>query len=128
MQLVNTADIEGAVTPIKYARTPDGKIDYKAYCGLTGSIKANGLTVNVRIVDARRRYGHLDLQVTPMDGADTVWVERKNIIINDDPANSVTPLVKSTKKVFINGMVVTGDISDAVLEQLALSGAVVQIH
>ena len=127
MQLVNTADIEGAVTPIKYARTPDGKIDYKAYCGLTGSIKANGLTVNVRIVDARRRYGHLDLQVTPMDGADTVWVERKNIVINDDPANSVTPL-KSTQKILINGKEVTGEISDSVLEQLSLAGAVIQIH
>lgn len=127
MQLVNTADIEGAVTPIKYARTPDGKIDYKAYCGLTGSIKANGLTVNVRIVDARRRYGHLDLQVTPIDGADTVWVERKNIIINEDPANSVTPL-KSTQKILINGKEVTGEISDSVLEQLSLAGAVIQIH
>jgi hypothetical protein len=127
MQLVNTADIEGAVTPIKYARTPDGKIDYKAYCGLTGSIKANGLTVNVRIVDARRRYGHLDLQVTPTDGADTVWVERKNIVINDDPANSVTPL-KSTQKILINGKEVTGEISDSVLEQLSLAGAVIQIH
>jgi len=127
MQLVNTADIEGAVTPIKYARTPDGKIDYKAYCGLTGSIKANGLTINVRIVDARRRYGHLDLQVTPIDGADTVWVERKNIIINDDPANSVTPL-KSTQKILINGKEVTGEISDSVLEQLSLAGAVIQIH
>jgi hypothetical protein len=127
MQLVNTADIEGAVTPIKYARTPDGKIDYKAYCGLTGSIKANGLTVNVRIVDARRRYGHLDLQVTPIDGADTVWVERKNIVINDDPANSVTPL-KSTQKILINGKEVTGEISDSVLEQLSLAGAVIQIH
>ncbi len=128
MQLVNTADIEGAVTPIKYARTPDGKIDYKAYCGLTGSIKANGLTVNVRIVDARRRYGHLDLQVTPMDGADTVWVERKNIVINDDPANAVTSMVKSTKKILINGKEVTGEISDAVLEQLSVAGAVIQIH
>jgi len=127
MQLVNTADIEGAVTPIKYARTPDGKIDYKAYCGLTGSIKANGLTVNVRIVDARRRYGHLDLQVTPIDGADTVWVERKNIVINEDPANSVTPL-KSTQKILINGKEVTGEISDSVLEQLSLAGAVIQIH
>lgn len=127
MQLVNTADIEGAVTPIKYARTPDGKIDYKAYCGLTGSIKANGLTVNVRIVDARRRYGHLDLQVTPTDGADMVWVERKNIVINNDPANSVTPL-KSTQKILINGKEVTGEISDSVLEQLSLAGAVIQIH
>jgi hypothetical protein len=127
MQLVNTADIEGAVTPIKYARTPDGKIDYKAYCGLTGSIKANGLTINVRIVDARRRYGHLDLQVTPIDGAGTVWVERKNIIINEDPANSVTPL-KSTQKILINGKEVTGEISDSVLEQLSLAGAVIQIH
>jgi len=127
MQLVNTADIEGAVTPIKYGRTPDGKIDYKAYCGLTGSIKANGLTINVRIVDARRRYGHLDLQVTPIDGADTVWVERKNIVINEDPANSVTPL-KSTQKILINGKEVTGEISDSVLEQLSLAGAVIQIH
>lgn len=85
--LVNTADLStGIVTPIAYAKTKDGKIDLDAYKEKTGVIVENNLSINVKIVDARRRYGHLDLKVTPLDGSGYVWVERKNITINDDPA------------------------------------------
>lgn len=68
-----------------YARTEDGKIDLTAYIGKTGAIEANGLSVNVTIKDARTRYGHLDLSVTPLAGTGERWVEYKNIAINSDP-------------------------------------------
>ena len=70
----------------RYALTPDGKIDYEAYKGLDGAIEENGLTIDVRVVDARRRYGHLDLLVVPKSGSGERWIERKNIILLQDPA------------------------------------------
>jgi hypothetical protein len=68
-----------------YARTESGKIDFSAYVGKTGAIDAGGLTVAVKITDARTRYGHLDLYVTPVTGYGDRWVEYKNISIDNDP-------------------------------------------
>ena len=84
--LVNTAKSDGIITPIKYARTKDGKIDLSAYRGKKGKIEENNLTINVKILESRVRYGHLDLKVTPLNGEGEVWVERKNILIEKDPA------------------------------------------
>ena len=60
------------------------------------------MTVNVKIVDARRRFGHLDLLVVPVSGSGEVWVERKNIEIFNDPATtrpvSVPKVVKNDAK------------------------------
>lgn len=84
--LVNTAKTDGIITPISYARTKDGKIDLAAYKNKKGQIKENNLTINVKILESRVRYGHLDLKVTPLNGEGEVWVERKNILIEKDPA------------------------------------------
>ena len=88
MKLVNTADIEGPVSALKYARTVKGTIDLNAYIGLDAKIITNKLEVNVKIINARRRFGHLDLLVIPTSGTGEVWVERKNIQIINDPALS----------------------------------------
>lgn len=82
--LVNTPDANGPITPINYMRKADGSIDLAAYKGLEGEITQNNLNIHVKIKDARVRYGHLDLCVTPVSGSGTVWVERKNIVIPDD--------------------------------------------
>ena len=42
----------------------------------------------MKIINARRRFGHLDLLVIPTSGTGEVWVERKNIQIINDPALS----------------------------------------
>lgn len=78
----------------RYALTPDGKINYEAYKGLDGTVEDNGLIVDVRVVDARRRYGHLDLLVVPKSGSGERWTERKNIVLHKDPAvpMSVPPI------------------------------------
>ncbi|NQW60606.1 hypothetical protein HQ459_07455 [bacterium] len=87
--LVNTADAaDGIITPITYARTKDGKINLAAYKNKKGQIKENNLTINVKILESRVRYGHLDLKVTPLNGEGEVWVERKNILIESDPADT----------------------------------------
>ena len=84
--LVDTAKVEFSGKQISYARTESGHVDTNAYIGLDGSITANSLSVDVKIISARIRYGHLDLRVTPIAGAGDVWVERKNITIPSDPA------------------------------------------
>lgn len=86
MKLISTPGPEGYLESVTYARTAEGKIDYKAYKNLKGIIHEKGLSIAVRIIDARRRYGHLDLKVTPLKGAGETWVERKNIVIPNDPA------------------------------------------
>lgn len=88
--LVNTAKTDGIITPISYARTKDGKINLSAYKNKKGKIKENNLTINVKILDSRVRYGHLDLKVTPLNGEGEVWVERKNILIDNDPGMTPT--------------------------------------
>lgn len=89
--LVNTANAEdGIITPIKYARTKEGRINLPAYKGKKGQVKENNLLINVKILDSRVRFGHLDLKVTPLDGSGEVWVERKNILIEKDPADTKT--------------------------------------
>jgi hypothetical protein len=82
MNLIDTAKPDRD----KYARTPEGKINYGAYVGLDAEITENGLTIETRIVGARARYGHLDLEVTPISGCGTRWVEYKNVSIAKDPA------------------------------------------
>lgn len=99
MNLVNTTDIEGAPSAVKYARTETGKIDFQAYEGLDAKIVVNKLQVNVKIIKARKRFGHLDLLVVPVSGDGEVWVERKNIqIINDPAEDKPRSPVKSTQK------------------------------
>lgn len=92
--LVDTPSTEGQLTKISYARTSEGRVDLDAYEGLTGVITANNLKVDVRINKARIRYGHLDLNVTPMSGTGDVWVERKNIEIPGDPAAKTAKVSK----------------------------------
>jgi len=80
--LIDTEPHDGT----KFARTTDGKINFDAYRGLTGTVVTfTNMIVDVVVVDARQRYGHLDLHVTPLSGAGFAWVERKNVNLFDDP-------------------------------------------
>lgn len=73
------------------ARTDDGKVDTNAYINLEGTISQDGLTVAVKTIGARVRYGHLDLEVVPVSGSGRRWVERKNIVLLNDPALNTSP-------------------------------------
>lgn len=70
----------------KYAKTAEGKINLGAYRGVYGRIEDNGLTFDVRVNQARVRFGHLDLLCTPLAGDGERWVEYKNIVLLNDPA------------------------------------------
>ena len=79
--LIDTEPHDGT----KFARTTDGKINFDAYRGLTGTVTWSDMVIDVAGVDARQRYGHLDLQVTPISGQGFIWLERKNVHLFDDP-------------------------------------------
>jgi hypothetical protein len=72
----------------RFARTSDGKIDFDAYEGLRATTDFGPLVIEVQIIGARQRYGHLDLLCTPIAGLGERWIERKNLVINDDPADA----------------------------------------
>jgi len=95
--LVNTPGADGVISPITYMRDANGSIDLAAYKGLEGEIAQNNLTVRVKIKDARIRYGHLDLCVTPLAGSGHVWVERKNIVIPEDKSGKKKAAARSSK-------------------------------
>lgn len=100
-RLISTPSTEESLQSISYARTKEGRIDLDAYKGLTGMIESNNLKVDVKINGARVRYGHLDLNVSPVSGTGEVWVERKNIDISNDPAaKTKSPVAKAkTQKI-----------------------------
>ena len=79
--LVDTQPNDGT----KFARTMDWKINFDAYRGLTGTVSWADMVIDIAVVDARQRYGHLDLQVTPISGHGLLWLERKNVHLFDDP-------------------------------------------
>lgn len=94
MHIVDTASPQATLV----ARKEDGKVDLDAYIGLNAAYKAtDNLTVGVVIKDARTRFGHLDLLVSPRDGMGKQWVERKNLTIALDPAKeTATPTLGHT--------------------------------
>jgi hypothetical protein len=84
--------VETTVKPISLVvRKENGKVDTNAYLNLEGTITQDGLTIEVKTIGARTRYGHLDLEVVPVAGNGRRWVERKNIVLHNDPALHVAP-------------------------------------
>lgn len=47
--------------------------DLSAFIGKTGTYQTGGLTVNVKIVDARLTFGRVDLFITPVSGLGQKW-------------------------------------------------------
>jgi hypothetical protein len=47
--------------------------------GKKGRITLNDLTINVHIVDARVRFGHIDLLIEPITGSGKKWVEKHRV-------------------------------------------------
>ena len=82
MELVDTE----TPNPNRFARTPDGAIDFDAYRGHKGSYRVESLDVEILVLEARQRFGHLDLLITPVAGNGERWTELKNITLHDDPA------------------------------------------
>ena len=86
----------------RFVLRPDGTIDFDKYIGLLASFPVGKILVTVEIVGARTRYGHLDLNIKPVTGSGTRWVEYKNLMIHNDPINGAeasVPLASLTVEV-----------------------------
>lgn len=57
-------------------------IDLTEYQNRTGTISLDGLVVGIKIQDARVRFGHLDLLVTPINGGGNKWIESRRISVD----------------------------------------------
>lgn len=57
----------------------DGSPDLDAYKGRTGNLNVDKLKVAITVTDARMRYGHLDLLVTPVAGEGQRWIEQHRV-------------------------------------------------
>lgn len=62
-----------------YTPTKGDKPNLDDYKGRTGTIAVDDLMVEVKIADARLRFGHLDLLVTPVAGSGERWVEQHRV-------------------------------------------------
>jgi hypothetical protein len=56
-------------------------IDLDAYKDVPGRIYLNNLAIGVTIKQARLRFGHLDLLVTPVDGEGEKWMESHRVSV-----------------------------------------------
>ena len=65
-----------------YTSTKGETPDLETFRGRVGTIAVDDLMVEVKIADARLRFGHLDLLVTPVAGTGERWVEQHRVTVN----------------------------------------------
>lgn len=53
------------------------------YIGKDGHLNLDGLTIQVKVTDARPRYGRIDLEITPVNGTGSRWVESSRVRLDD---------------------------------------------
>ena len=54
----------------------------KKYFNLINQIKSyhiNGLTLRVMVTDIRQVWGRIDAQITPLEGAGSIWVNVESL-------------------------------------------------
>jgi hypothetical protein len=73
------------MTATSIVRKANGAVDTDAYKGLEGSIGVMGLTIIVRVTDARQCYGRLDLCVEPLHGEGSRWMEHRKVELKSEP-------------------------------------------
>lgn len=73
------------MTATSIVRKANGAVDTDAYKGLEGSIGVMGLTITVRVTDARQCYGRLDLCVEPLHGEGSRWMEYRKVELKSEP-------------------------------------------
>ena len=59
--------------------------DTSSYVGKVGTFtpfRLPGLRVNVRVLDARSKFGRVDLLVSPVAGTGAEWVQSKNVTLD----------------------------------------------
>lgn len=74
-----------------YTKTDDNKPNLDDYRDRNGFLTVDGLQVGIKITDARLRFGHLDLLITPLTGSGKRWVEQHRIELEEAKAVVETP-------------------------------------
>lgn len=59
--------------------TAQDKKKHRSVIGMVGSVEMEDISVAVKVIGERFRYGRLDLQVKPLAGKGTRWVEFHNV-------------------------------------------------
>jgi hypothetical protein len=59
--------------------TASEKREHRSTVGRIGTVDTEGISVAVKVVAERFRYGRLDLKVKPLAGSGTRWVEYHNV-------------------------------------------------
>ena len=62
-----------------YSKKLDNMPDLDTFPGRNGIMTVDDLSVEVKITDARLRFGHLDLLITPVAGDGEQWVEEARV-------------------------------------------------
>lgn len=84
------------MTATTIVRKANGTVDTDAYKGLEGSISVQGMTILVRVTDARQCYGRLDLCVEPLHGTGSRWMEYRKVELTDAPKPTVATTTVAT--------------------------------
>jgi hypothetical protein len=58
--------------------------------GALAMYRINGMEFLVKVVDARKVYGRVDAQITPVNGAGFKWVEASALILNSEAKEIVS--------------------------------------
>jgi hypothetical protein len=58
-----------------------------AYVNQNATLYRDGLRITVRTLDARVRFGSLDVLVTPVAGSGEIWVTANRLIFEQDDLN-----------------------------------------
>lgn len=77
----NTTRATPPDTAVEAPLTPSTAEQLSEFIGKDGTIELGGLAVAVEIHDARHRFGHVDVKVTPKAGTGTAWVEHNRVAL-----------------------------------------------
>jgi hypothetical protein len=64
--------------------------DLNAYRDREAFIHVDDLVIEVKIKDARLRFGHLDLLVTPISGSGQRWIEQHRVTLPEGGEDRVS--------------------------------------
>jgi hypothetical protein len=62
-----------------YTKKDIGDEQIAALKGMMGKMSIESLDIGVQIKDVRRRFGHIDVLVEPLNGTGEQWVEKHRI-------------------------------------------------
>lgn len=94
-----TVHLDERVKLKTYTKTEITQMNLQSLIGTIGTLTVGQLDVNVKVVDVRVRFGHVDLLVEPTNGSGTEWVEKHRITSNEHGWHKNVPKFAQVTKV-----------------------------